>query len=251
MAAENESKQAESDYGGSRFETTHWSLVLAAGHDSSPDSNEALSTLCRTYWYPLYAYVRRRVKDVHEAEDLTQAFFAQLLAKRRLAVAQAGRGKFRSFLLASLKNFLDNEWDKARTQKRGGGRKLIPLDFQSGESRYKLEPADELTPERLYDKQWALTLLEQVLARLREEFVRAGKQRHFEHLKYFLTGEKAPTSYAQAADELGLSEGAVKVSVHRLRQRYRELLRVEIAQTVAEPGEVEDEINSLFTVLGS
>jgi RNA polymerase sigma-70 factor (ECF subfamily) len=241
----------ESDYGGSRFESTHWSLVLAAGHHSSPDANQALSTLCRTYWYPLYAYVRRRVKDVHEAEDLTQAFFAQLLEKKRLAVAEAGRGKFRSFLLASLKNFLDNEWDKARTQKRGGGRKLIPLDFQSGESRYKLEPADELTPERLYDRQWALTLLEQVLARLREEFVRAGKARHFEQLKHFLTGEKAPTSYAQAADELGSTEGAVKVSVHRLRQRYRELLRVEIAQTVAEPGEVEDEINRLFAVLGS
>jgi RNA polymerase sigma factor (sigma-70 family) len=233
------------------FATTQWSVVLAAGRRSSPDSSEALAALCQTYWYPLYAYVRRRVGNVHEAQDLTQAFFAKVLEKNYLAVAQPERGKFRAFLLTSFKNFLANEWDKARTLKRGGGKAPIPLDFESGESRFSFEPIDDLTPERLYDKQWALTLLKQVLGRLREEFMRAGKEQQFLHLKVFITGEASLGAYAEAARELGMTEGAAKVAAHRLRRRYRELLRAEIAQTVAEPSEVDDEIRSLFATLGS
>ena len=236
--------------GAAEFDTTHWSVVLAAGHRSSPDSSEALATLCRAYWYPLYAYVRRRVQDVHEAQDLTQEFFTQLLEKNLLAVAHPERGRFRAFLLTAFRHFLVNEWEKAKAQKRGGGRAPIPLDFSSGEHGLTLEPTDELTPERLYDRQWAVTLLDHVMARLREEHVRAGKEKHFELLKVFLTGQTASVSYAQVAGELGISEGAATVAAHRLRRRYRELLRAEIAQTVAEPDEVEDEIRSLFTSLG-
>lgn len=228
------------------FETTRWSLVLAAGHRSSPDAQAALTTLCRSYWFPLYSYVRRRVGNRDEAQDLTQAFFVQLLEKDYLAVARPERGKFRAFLLTSLKHFLSNQWDKARAQKRGGGRAAIPLDLAAGESRYCLEPMDELTPERLFERQWALTLLEQVLRRLREESVATGKERQFERLKAFVAGQSSAGAYAAAAEALGVTEGAVKVAVHRFRRRYRELLRSEIAQTVAGPADVDDEIRSLF-----
>ena len=242
----------KSDFvGDARFQSTRWSIVLEAGHRSSPDSSEALATLCRIYWYPFYAYVRCRVRDVHEAQDLTQAFFAQLLEKNYVAEAEPERGKFRSFLLTSFKHFLSKEWDKAKAQKRGAGRAPISLDFSSGETRYLLEPADELTPERIYDRQWALTLLERVLDRLNEEFVRARKRKLFEQLKVFIAGEGAPISYAEVAGQLGISEGAAKVAAHRMRRRYREILREEIAQTVAEPSQVEDEIRSLFDTLGS
>jgi RNA polymerase sigma-70 factor (ECF subfamily) len=207
--------------------------------------------LCEAYWYPLYAYVRRRVPTTDEAQDLTQEFFVTLLEKNYLAVAQPQRGRFRAFLLTSLKHFLANEWDKAKAQKRGGPRKPVSLDFDAGESRYRLEPADELTPERLYEKQWTLTLLDRVLSRLREEFVAAGKREHFEQLKAFLAGGNTSVSYTETARELGISEGAAKVAAHRLRQRYRQLLRSEIAHTVAEPGDVDDEIRHLFESLGS
>ena len=242
---------AESERSPRRFETTHWSVVLAAGHRSSPRSSEALASLCETYWYPLYAYVRRRVRDVDEAQDLTQGFFSHLLEKNYLAVAQPERGRFRAFLLTSFKNFLANEWDKAKALKRGGGKAPIPLDFESGETRFSLEPTDDLTPDRLYDKQWVLTLLKHVLGRLREESIRAGKEQQFEHLKVFITGQTAPGGYAEVAGKLGMTEGAAKVAAHRLRQRYRALLRDEISQTVAEPSEVDDEIRSLFATLGS
>jgi RNA polymerase sigma-70 factor (ECF subfamily) len=251
MAASSRNENSDPAPDERHFQTTHWSLVLAAGHRSSSRSNDALAALCRTYWYPLYAYVRRRVRDVDEAQDLTQEFFSQLLEKNLFAVAHPERGKFRAFLLTSFKNFLANEWDKAKALKRGGGKAPIPLDFQSGESRFSLEPIDDLTPDRLYDKQWVLTLLKHVLGQLREESIRAGKEQPFEHLKVFITGEAAPGGYAEAAVKLGMTEGAAKVAAHRLRQRYRALLRDEIAQTVAEPSEVDDEIRSLFATLGS
>jgi len=240
-----------SEEGGARFDTTHWSVVLAAGHPSSPDSSRALATLCQSYWYPLYVYVRRKVRNTDEAQDLTQEFFATLLEKEYLAVARPQRGRFRSFLLTAFKNFLANEWDKRKAQKRGGSHSPIPLDFTVGEDRYLREPADELTPERIYERQWALTLLDRVLGRLRDEFVQAGKEEHFDRLKLFLTGQKAAVSYTDVARDLGTSEGAAKVAVHRMRRRYRELLRAEIAETVSGPGEVEDEIRSLFNTLGS
>ena len=233
------------------FQTTHWSIVLAAGRNSSPNSSEALASLCQTYWYPLYAYARRRVNDAHEAQDLTQGFFAQLLEKNYIAAAEPERGKFRAFLLTSFKNFLANEWDKARALKRGGGKAPIPLDFESGESRFSLEPTDDLTPDRLYEKQWALTLLTHVLGQLREESVRAGKEQQFEHLKEFITGPALPGGYTEAAGRLDMTEGAAKVAAHRLRRRYRDLLRAEISQTVYDPSEVDDEIRSLFATFAS
>jgi len=236
---------------GSQFETTRWSLVLAAGGDRSPDSHAALATLCGDYWYPLYAYVRRRVADSHEAHDLIQEFFAQLLERDVLAAADPRRGRFRSFLLTSLQNFLANEWHKAHAQKRGGGTTIIPLDIRHGEARYALEPIDRQTPERLFERQWAETLLDRVMDRLRDEFASAGKQQQFEQLKGFLTGRNAAVSYAEVALQLHMSEGAAMVASHRMRRRYRELLRTEIAQTVADPAEVEDEIRRLFVSLGS
>lgn len=233
-----------------QFAATRWSMVLAAGHRSSPGSRRALESLCQTYWYPLYAYVRRRVPDVHEAQDLTQEFFASLLERNALAAADRERGRFRSFLLASFKNFLSDEWDKANAQKRGGGRAAIPLNLPSGESRYSIEPADELSPERLYEKQWALTLLGQVLDRLCDELAAKGKANQFQALKPFLDGEGEAGGYESAARSLGMSQAAAKVAVHRLRRRYREILRAEIAETVAGPADVDDEIRSLRRALG-
>ena len=224
-------------------------MVLAAGRGDSPDSKRALASLCETYWYPLYAYVRRRGHHVPEAQDLTQEFFARLLEKESLRVADPQRGKFRSFLLASLNNFLAKEWRAARAQKRGGRRVSIPLDLQSAESRYSLEPAHELTPEKIYQRRWALTLLEGTFSKLREEFVGRGKIGLFEHLKGYLVMEKSTVPYRQLATELEMTEGAVKVAVHRLRRRCRELLREEIAQTVAQPEQVDDELRELFTAV--
>jgi RNA polymerase sigma-70 factor (ECF subfamily) len=235
--------------GAGGFASTHWSTVLAAGQPSSAPAREALATLCRQYWYPLYAYVRRRVRDVAGAQDLTQEFFTQLLEKNYLAVARPERGRFRAFLLTALKHFMANEWDKARAQKRGGGMAAISLDLASGEARYAAEPAHSLTPERLYDHQWALSLLYRVLERLRDEYTRAKKLAQFEKLKVFITPQSAPTSHGEVAGELGMTPGAVTVAAHRLRRRYRELLRAEIAQTVAGPEDVEDEIRRLFAAL--
>jgi RNA polymerase sigma-70 factor (ECF subfamily) len=231
---------------GRRFHTTRWSLVLAAGQPESTASREALSTLCRIYWYPLYAYARRQVSHA-EAEDLTQGFFAQLLEKDYLRVADPERGKFRSFLLTAFKHFLSKERDRAGALKRGGGSQVLPLDFQTGEERYSREPAHQATPERIFERRWALALLDRVLARLREEFEQGGKQRLFECLKFCLTGEKNPgKSYEELGEELAMTEGAIKIAVHRLRRRYQELLREEIAQTVATPEDVEEELRDLF-----
>jgi RNA polymerase sigma-70 factor (ECF subfamily) len=231
------------------FATTCWSVVLAAGHRSSPDSQRALAALCQSYWYPLYAYVRRRVADVHEAQDLTQEFFSRLLEKDVLAVAQPERGRFRAFLLTALKNFLANEWDKSRAQKRGGGQPVWSLDFASGESRYGMEPAHTTTAERLYERQWTLGLLARVLSQLRAEYAANGKEQLFESLKGFLMGDSESASYDDAGHALGLSAGAVRVAAHRFRQRYRQLLRAEVAQTVADPSEIDDEIRRLFASL--
>jgi RNA polymerase sigma factor (sigma-70 family) len=233
------------------FRTTHWSLVLDAGNRAGREAGAALAELCGRYWYPLYAYVRRRVKDVGEAQDLTQEFFARLLEKNVLAAASQERGRFRSFLLSALKNFLANEWDKAKAQKRGGGRQVLPLALDTAESRLNLEPAHDLTPEKLYDRQWAMTLLELVVERLQTELAAEGKARQFNLLKQALAGGRGAIDYAAAARELDLSEEAVRQTAHRLRRRYRELLREELAQTVADPADVDDEIRSLFTTLGA
>ncbi len=234
-----------------RFATTHWSVVVAAGHGSSPQAQEALATLCRVYWYPLYVFIRRQGMSAEDAQDLTQEFFARLLEKDFLAMVDRQKGRFRSFLLAACKHFLSNERDRARAKKRGGGRELISIDADQAESRYRLEPAHDLTPEKLFERRWALTLLDQVLTLLKNEFSLAGKAEVFDHLKVFLTGDKSQTSYHLVAAELGMTEGAVKVAAHRLRKRYRELLREEIAKTTSEPNAIEDEIGDLFTALGS
>lgn len=232
-----------------QFLTTHWSVVLAAADTSSPQAPQALATLCQAYWYPLYAFVRRQGHSPHDAQDLTQAFFARLLEKGYLKDVDRQRGRFRSFLLASLKHFLANQWDRARALKRGGGQQVISLDERDAESRYALEPKDEQSADRLYERRWALLLLERVLGRLKQEFVSAGKAGLFEALKGVLSAGSGALPYAEVAARLGTSEAAVKVAVHRLRRRYRELLRAEIAQTVASPAEVEDEIRYLFAVL--
>jgi RNA polymerase sigma factor (sigma-70 family) len=244
-------EKQEPPSGSQQFATTRWSLVLAAGQRSSPQSSAALATLCENYWYPLYAYVRRRGHQADEARDFTQAFFARLLEKNDLAAADPGRGRFRSFLLTSLKHFLANEWDRNRAQKRGGGRSALSIDFGTAEERYRAEPAHDLTPERIFERRWAFVLLENVLARLHDESAQAGKSDSFDRLKGFLTGEQPTGTYGQLAAELNMSEGAVKVAVHRLRRRYRELLRAEIEETVADPDEIDREIRDLFSALGS
>jgi RNA polymerase sigma factor (sigma-70 family) len=233
------------------FATTRWSVVAAAGQGHSPQSQEALATLCQVYWHPLYAYARRHLHSAHDAQDQTQAFFAELLEKDYLQAADPRRGKFRSFLLTAFKHFLSRERERACAQKRGGGRPALSLDFQGEERRYHLEPADPSTPETVYERRWALALLEQALVRLRQEMANTGKEKLFECLKGALEGEGPQESYARIAGELGLSEQAVKVTAYRLRRRYQELLRAEIAQTVASPEEVEDELRDLFAAVQS
>lgn len=231
------------------FANTRWSIVLKAGHQSSVDSRRALESLCQTYWHPLYAYVRRRVTDPGEAQDLTQAFFAELIEKNFVAAAKSERGRFRAFLLAAFKHFLSKQWDKAKTQKRGGGRVLISLDFEAEDSRHQIEPSRGLTPEQLYDREWALALLNQIMVRLEDEFTRAGKERQFALLKGFIIGEHEGLTYSAVAETLGMTEAAAKMAAHRMRRRYRELLREEIVQTVAGPEGVEEEIQNLFATL--
>ena len=231
------------------FTTTHWSVVLTAGQGGSPASEQALERLCRGYWYPLYAYTRRRGYDAHQAQDLVQEFFARFLARNYLHGLSAERGKFRSFLLASLNHFLANEWDRAKALKRGGGRNFISLDDEDAEERYGRDAATTLTPDRIFERRWALAVLEHALERLQEEFVGTGRQAQFERLKGFLEGEVARGDYDRAAAELKVSPGAVAMAVQRLRRRYRELVHDEIAQTVAAPGEIEEEMKHLIAVL--
>ena len=232
-----------------RFPPTSWSLVLAAGRSSSSSSKEALAALCSIYWYPLYTYVRRAGHAVDSAQDLTQGFFARFLEKNYLGDVRPARGRFRSFLLVSLKHFLANELDRSRAEKRGGDCFISPLDLGSAESRYSLEPSHELTPEKIFEKQWALTLLDRVLSRLGEEFRSQKKSKQFDLLKVFLTGENVRGLYAQTAAELATTEGALKVAVHRLRARYRELLREEIGLTVDSPDKIDDEIRYLLAAI--
>jgi RNA polymerase sigma-70 factor (ECF subfamily) len=231
------------------FTTTHWSVVLSAGNPESPQAADALERLCRTYWYPLYAYVRRDGSSPEDAQDLTQAFFARFLQKDYLADVRREKGRFRSFLLASLRHFLADERDRSRAIKRGGGRTILSLDAQDAEGRYVLEPKDELTAEKVFERRWALTVLEAARARLREDYARAGKTERFEALETFLPGEQAAGTYAQAAGRLGVAVGTVKWEVHQLKQHFRELLRAEIAHTVPSADEIDEEVRHLITVL--
>lgn len=230
------------------FATTHWTVVLAAGQGNSREAETALEELCGTYWFPLYAFVRRQTPSREDAEDLTQAFFARFLEKNYLEKLNSQKGKFRAFLLASLKHFLANEWDRARSQKRGGGALPLSLDWQHADARYRTtEPADTLSPDKLYDRAWAITLLEKVLARLREEHLPPDKARLFEQLRPFLMVGASAIPYADAGAGLNLTEGAVRVAVHRLRRRYRELLREEVAQTISDTSQVAEEMRTLFS----
>lgn len=232
-----------------RFVTTYWSLVLSAQRGDSTRARTALEKLCHAYWYPLYAFVRRMGQSPHDAEDSVQGFFAVCLEKNYLDAADETKGRFRSFLLMALKRFLAKERDKSRARKRGGGQKPIALDGLTAEQRYALEPAEHLSADKLFERRWALTLLEHVLSRLREEQATSGRLEAFEQMKEFLLAGGRGTPYMELAARLGTSEGAVKVAVHRLRQRYRELLEEEIANTVASPEEVEDERRYLLAVL--
>jgi RNA polymerase sigma factor (sigma-70 family) len=229
-----------------RFATTRWSLVLAAGHQTDERSSEALASLCEMYWYAVYAFIRRQGYRPEDGADLTQAFFLRVLEKNYFQDADPARGRFRAFLCASIRHFLSNERDRARALKRGGAHPLISLDVETAEGRYELQPRDDLTPEKLFDRHWALTLLERVLTRLREDHVSAGKAELFDHLKGFLTGDSAAVPYADVAKALGMTEGAVKVAVHRLRRHFRDTLVQEIAETVSDPADIDAEIEYLL-----
>ncbi len=233
------------------FTTTNWSVVLEAGRTDHGRAAKALEELCVRYWYPVYAYVRRRGSDHHEAKDLTQSFFVHLLQNETLKKIDRQKGKFRSFLLAAATNFLTNEWDKRQSLKRGGQHQIISLDDTEAEELYRQEPVTTLTPENLYDRRWAFMLLNAVLARLKDEYTAANKAELFAKLEPGLVGEVNPGLYADGAVELNMSEGAVRVAVHRLRRRFGELLRSEISDTVTTPAEVDEEIRYLFAAIAS
>jgi RNA polymerase sigma factor (sigma-70 family) len=231
---------------GDIFATTHWTVVLSAGQKHTPQSDGALEELCRTYWFPLYAYVRRRGHGKQDAEDLTQMFFARFLAKNYLNGLSAERGRFRAFLLASLKHFLANEWDKTQAQKRGGGAAHLSLDWQTADTKFQVADTVEPSPDKAFDREWALALLAKVIERLQKECEAEGRGKLFEQLKTFLTAGKSGSAQGEVAKSLGMEEGAVRVAIHRLRKRYRELLRDEIAQTLSDPAMVELEMQALF-----
>ena len=231
------------------FATTHWSVVVTAGRNDTGRAQDALAKLCQTYWYPLYAYVRRRGYSQEDAQDLTQEFFARLLERNWVGQADQQKGRFRSFLLSAMNHFLSDEWDKARAQKRGGGLAAVSLQLDTGETRYGHEPTNHVTPEQQFERRWALTLLEEVLRQLRLGYEQEGRADWFAALHPCLVGDPAAQPYAELAIKLGVNEGTVKTAVHRLRQKYRQLLRNEIAQTVAGPGEVDEELRHLFAVL--
>jgi len=234
--------------GAAAFATTHWSVVLSARQQESPQATAALEQLCRAYWYPLYVYVRRQGRSPEDAQDLTQDFFSRLLGKNYLARADRERGKFRTFLLRSLKNFLISEWRTEGRLKRGGGLEFIAIDATIAESLYATEPANESSPDAAYEQGWAVTLIERVLAALRLEYDDANKARLFDELKGFIWGEKSTASYAEIAGHLNLTEGTVKVAVHRLRQAFRECLRAEVADTVSRPEDIDGELRHLISV---
>jgi RNA polymerase sigma factor (sigma-70 family) len=234
---------------GGVFATTHWTVVLDAGRRSTPQSDRALEELCRTYWYPLYVYVRRQGHSPPDAQDLTQEFFARLLAKHWIASADREKGRFRTFLLTAMSRFLANEWDRARTLKRGGHAAHLSLDTETAETRYEADSALSLTPDRLYDRHWAMTLLDRTLTRLRAEHERGGKAKEFAILSPFLTAERGTIPYADVAAQLGASEPAARQAVHRVRKRFREVFREEITQTLATPEEADEEIRHLLAAL--
>ena len=233
------------------FATTHWTVVLAAGRRHTPQADGALEELCRTYWFPLYAYVRRRGRAKADAEDLVQAFFARLLAKNYLADVASEKGKFSAFLLAALKHFLANEWDKAQAQKRGGGAAHLSLDWQTADTKFQVAAAGEPSPDQAFDREWALALLAKVIERLQAECAAEGKAKVFEQLKAFLMAGGGDSAQADVAKSLGLEEGAVRVAIHRLRKRYRVLLRDEIAHTLSDAAMVDEELRVLFGAFGA
>jgi|SRR5258706_4281333 len=233
--------------GAAQFTTTHWSVVLAAAREPSPEASHALAELCGTYWYPLYAYVRRKGYDVSDAQDLTQGFFAKFLEKNYVGAVDRRKGKFRSFLLASLEHFLAKQWTRAHRLKRGGGQIIIPLDASDPEERYRLELFDDWTAERIYERRWALTVLEQAMFALKSEY--AARERLFNALQPFISGEDDAVSYAELAARLKMNKGTVRMAVHRLRQRYAEAVRNEIARLVQRPEEIEEELRHLFASL--
>jgi RNA polymerase sigma-70 factor (ECF subfamily) len=237
-------------HAGAQFTTTHWSVVLNARDRDAPAAREALERLCRSYWYPLYAYIRRRGHSEEDARDLVQGFFARLISTEALSSIEPSKGRFRSFLIASCNHFLANEWDRANRLKRGGGAEILSFDTAEGESRYSLEPVDELTAEKLYERRWALTLIESTLRTLENESLSAGRAEAFAVLRSFLSFDEE-ISYADAAARLQMTEGAVRVAVHRLRQRYRELLRLKVAETLSAPHEVDAELAHLLTVVSA
>ncbi len=232
------------------FVTTHWSVVLSAQDKASARSGQALEALCRTYWYPLYAYVRRVGKAPADAEDLTQGFFARLLEKDYLRSVAPEKGRFRTFLLTALKRYMANEWDREHAAKRGGFAPVAPIDQMVAESRFALEPAHNVPPDVLFDRQWAMTLLERTMARLQEEYEASGRAALFEHLRGSLTKEESSLPYAQIGVRLQLTEAAVKMAIHRLRARYREILLREIGDTVSSPEQLEEELRQLFSSFG-
>jgi DNA-directed RNA polymerase specialized sigma24 family protein len=231
------------------FATTRWTVVLRAGQPDAPESGEALAALCRAYWYPLYAYLRRQGFDVHLAQDLTQEFFAKLLEKNYLGLADRQRGRFRGFLLTAFKCFLANEWDRACAAKRGGGQRALSLDEMSAEERYRLEPADNLSADQLYDRRWALDLIERARTRLREQYVANDKLQRYELLQAFLPGEQPDASQAAIGERLGLNENAVKQEVFRMKKLFGELVRAEVADTVTNPEDVDEELRYLIDVI--
>ncbi|HEU6449270.1 MAG TPA: sigma factor [Verrucomicrobiae bacterium] len=231
---------------GDIFATTHWTVVLAAGKRSTPQSDSALEQLCRTYWFPLYAYVRRRGNTKEDAEDLTQAFFARFLARNYLEGLSAERGRFRAFLLASLKHFLANEWDKSQRRKRGSGETLLSLDWQTADTKFQIAATSEESPDKAFDREWALTLLNAVVEQLQRECEADGKGELFARLKIFLTADGDDVSQVEMAKELGMDETAMRVAVHRLRKRYRQLLRAEITNTLSDAADVAEEMRALF-----
>ena len=238
--------------GAANFNTTHWTIVLACGDDvDSARTQQALASLFQTYWYPLYAYVRRRGYDEHDAKDLVQGFCLHLQEKHALAKADRQRGKFRTFLLSSLQNFIAHEYERARAQKRGGGQELIRLDAEEADARYRMEPVVSATPETIFEKRWAHALLEQTVSNLRADFITRGKGRLFDGLSSFLTSDLREISYQSAAEQLGLPLSAIKTTVHRLRRDYRSKLREEISRTVSRPEEIDEELLYLRKVLAT
>jgi len=231
------------------FLTTQWSMVLAAGEGQrNQDTSRALEALCQTYWAPLYAYIRHRVRDEHQAQDLTQTFFGRLLEKETLATVDPQRGRFRTFLLTACERFLINEWKKDQAIKRGANVKTLSLEFDALDARYQLEPQHRLTAEVVFERQWVIALIDSVLAKLRQDYTNRNQSQQFDCLKPFLTGD-GETTYAAIAQQMNSTEAAVKIAIHRLRTRYRELIRAEIAHTVSSPDDVEDEIGRLFEVM--